>query len=97
MMSLLQSLFSKPQHNGRDLVAKGATLLDVRTREEFASGHVEGAKNIPVQELGGRVGEVKKQRPVVVYCRSGGRSAAAAQLLRGKGFEVVDVGAMGNW
>ncbi len=58
-------------------VASGATLLDVRTRDEFASGHVKGALNIPVQELGQRLSEVPRGA-VVVYCRSGGRSASAA-------------------
>ena len=57
-------------------VDAGATLLDVRTPAEFAEGHVRGALNISVQSLGGRLGDVPGER-VVVYCRSGGRSAAA--------------------
>ncbi|MGC4069449.1 MAG: rhodanese-like domain-containing protein [Polyangiaceae bacterium] len=82
----------------KELVAKGALLLDVRTREEFASGHVPGAKNIPVQELGARLGELKEtKQPVVVYCRSGGRSASAASVLRQAGYTVCDLGAMSNW
>lgn len=81
---------------GRKWVAEGATLLDVRTPEEFASGHVEGAMNIPVQVLGGRVKDVPKGR-VVVYCRSGGRSASAAALLKQAGFEVLDIGPMSAW
>jgi rhodanese-related sulfurtransferase len=78
---------------GRKWVAEGATLLDVRTPEEFAAGHVDGARNIPVQVLGGRLRDVPKGR-VVVYCRSGGRSASAAALLRQAGYEVFDVGPM---
>lgn len=77
-------------------VEAGATLLDVRTREEFAGGHVKGAKNIPVQELAARLKEVPKGH-VVVYCRSGGRSASAAALLKGQGYEVTDIGPMPNW
>jgi len=73
-------------------------LLDVRTPEEFAGQRIPGAVNIPVQELATRLKEVgPKGRPVVVYCRSGGRSAGAAQLLKRAGFEVTDIGAMGNW
>jgi rhodanese-related sulfurtransferase len=80
------------------LVANGALLLDVRTREEFASGHVPGATNIPVQELGARLGELKPaKQTIVVYCRSGGRSASAASVLRQAGYTVCDLGAMSNW
>lgn len=77
-------------------VAAGATLLDVRTREEFASGHVKGARNIPVQELATRIGEVPRGA-VVVYCRSGGRSASAAAMLKSQGYDVTDVGPMPGW
>jgi phage shock protein E len=84
---------------GRDLVARGATLLDVRTCEEFAVEHVPGALNIPLQELSRRQSELgDKSAPIVVYCRSGGRSASASALLRAQGFvHVHDLGAMLNW
>jgi phage shock protein E len=74
-------------------------VLDVRTREEFAAAHVPNAKNIPVQELRERHAELgAKTTPIVIYCRSGARSAAAASLLKGLGFEnVTDIGAMSNW
>ena len=79
------------------LVDDGATLLDVRTPAEFSSGHVEGAINVPVAQLGERLAEVPEDRPVVVYCQSGGRSASAARLLNERGYEVHDLGAMSNW
>ena len=82
------------------LVKQGALLLDVRTPAEFAGGHVEGAINIPVQELEARLGDVpaKKDQPVVVYCHSGRRSAAAKQMLEKAGWtKVSDFGAMTNW
>ena len=82
----------------RQLIEQGALLLDVRTRDEFHEGHVARAVNIPVQELAHRLGEVgPKTRPVVVYCRSGGRSAAAAQLLTQAGYQVRDIGPMTAW
>jgi rhodanese-related sulfurtransferase len=88
----------KRTHGGRELVKNGAMLLDVRTREEYASGHVEGARNIPVQELPARLSEVgETHRPVVVYCRSGARSAMAAQILGRAGYDVHDIGGIGNW
>lgn len=79
------------------LVAAGATLLDVRTPEEFAAGHIDGALLVPVDELEGRLTEVSRDRPVVVYCRSGGRSARAASILGEAGYEVHDLGGMSSW
>lgn len=61
-------------------------VLDVRTPEEFAAGHVPGAVNIPLQEFGARFAEVPKDRDVVLYCRSGARSANAEALLRREGY-----------
>ena len=79
------------------LVRQGALLLDVRTTGEFASGHVEGAVNIPVQELETRL-PAEKDRAVVLYCQSGRRSAAAKDVLLEAGFtKVFDLGAMSNW
>ncbi|HYV45387.1 MAG TPA: rhodanese-like domain-containing protein [Myxococcaceae bacterium] len=81
------------------LVAGGALLLDVRSPEEFKSGHIDGAVNIPVQDLEARLGEVgPRERQVVVYCHSGMRSGRAAQVLRGAGYSGVrDLGPMERW
>jgi rhodanese-related sulfurtransferase len=82
----------------RQLVEQGALLLDVRTPAEFSEGHVAKALNIPVQELPARLREVgPTTRPVVVYCRSGGRSAAASQILKQAGYQVKDIGPMHAW
>ncbi|MFO0668579.1 MAG: rhodanese-like domain-containing protein [Polyangiaceae bacterium] len=84
----------------RALVKSGALLLDVRTEGEFASGHLEGAKNIPVGALSGRLSEVgsDKTRPIVVYCASGMRSATATSMLKRAGYASVhDLGAMARW
>ena len=75
-----------------------ALVLDVRTAEEFAAGHLAGAHLVPVQELSSRIAEVKQMleddlsRPVVVYCRSGGRATRAARLLHDAGFQDVTNG-----
>lgn len=107
-MSWFSKLFgggaaAAPSHqvNGagaRELVAKGAWLLDVRTPMEFRSGHIQGAVNVPVDELPRRMDEVPAGRAVVVYCRSGARSARAVRMLEaaGKG-PVHDLGPMGAW
>lgn len=83
----------------RRLVADGARLVDVRTPGEFAAGHLPGAVNIPVQELDRRMAELDaKDRPIVLYCRSGNRSGHAARMLEGAGYsQVHDLGAMSRW
>jgi rhodanese-related sulfurtransferase len=83
----------------RQLVANGARLVDVRTPQEFASAHLPGAVNIPVQELDRRMAELgPKDEPIVLYCRSGSRSAYAARMLHGAGYSAVyDLGAMNAW
>lgn len=83
----------------RKLVAEGAALVDVRTPEEFASGHIDGAANIPLSQVEKRLKEFgPKNKPIVVYCRSGSRSASAARTLKAAGYEQVhDLGGMGRW
>ena len=76
------------------LVDTGATVLDVRSQREFLSGAYPGARNIPVQEIGLRLAEVPRGKPVVVYCASGMRSALAARILAAEGFEAVNAGGL---
>jgi len=66
-------------------------ILDVRTPGEFQSGHITNATLIPVQQLANRIGEIDslKDRPVLVYCRSGNRSIPASQILIKNGFNKV--------
>lgn len=83
----------------RRLVASGALLVDVRTPAEFSAGHIKGAVNIPLLELEQRMGELgAKDKPIVLYCRSGNRSSRAQSLLEKAGFsQVYDLGAMSSW
>jgi phage shock protein E len=74
-----------------------ATLLDVRTPGEFAEGHVDGAINVPLQALPAGAASVDRDRPVVVYCQSGGRSAQARSILSAEGYTVHDMGPMSAW
>jgi phage shock protein E len=87
-----------PAGQARQLVAQGALLVDVRTPEEFAAAHLPGALNLPVADLERRLHELPRDRPLVLYCRSGNRSAKAAARLRSEGFTAVhDLGAMSSW
>ena len=83
--------------DARSLVAEGATLLDVRTAREYRAGHIEGAQHLPHDEIAGRLAEIPRDRPVVVYCLSGTRSAGAADTLRAAGYTVHDLGPMSAW
>jgi len=83
----------------RKLVAEGAKLVDVRTAAEFSQGHIEGAVLIPFDEISARSAEVgAKDKPVVLYCRSGRRSAIAREKLISLGFTAVyDLGSKTAW
>ncbi|ATX79469.1 Rhodanese-related sulfurtransferase [Mariprofundus aestuarium] len=79
------------QHwNQGDSSAVPFVFIDVRTPEEYAEGHVENAKLIPVQELVERINEVPKDKQVYVYCRSGKRSAQAATILAKAGYINIE-------
>ncbi|MBD3610400.1 MAG: rhodanese-like domain-containing protein [Gammaproteobacteria bacterium] len=82
----------------RQLVSQGAQLVDVRSPSEHAMGAAPGAMNIPVQVLGGYMGNLNPEQPVIVYCASGGRSAMAASMLKSAGFaNVRDLGGVNNY
>jgi rhodanese-related sulfurtransferase len=74
-------------------VKTGALLLDVRTEEEYVSGHIKGATLFPLQKIQtGAVPDVSKDKTIYVYCQSGNRSAQAAKILEEAGYTVVDLG-----
>jgi phage shock protein E len=77
---LVEHLTKHPQH---------LFVLDVRTPEEYAAGHVPGAVNVPHDQLASRLAEVPKDKDVVVYCRTGRRSALAADVLAANGYKRV--------
>lgn len=81
----------------RKTVAEGGLLLDVRTEDEFLSGHLDGAKNINVEELPDRMDEIPKDQHVVVYCRSGKRAQRAAEMLKNSGYSVSEIGTQAQY
>jgi len=71
---------------------KSVYLLDVRTPEEFRQGRIQGAVLIPINEVERRIGEIPRNRPIVVYCAVGSRSGLVAGFLSQKGYgEVYNV------
>ena len=88
----------KPE-DARRMVKEGAKLVDVRSVAEFDSGHIPGAVNIPLSELGAKAGMLgAKDKPVVLYCASGTRSSMARSVLKARGFtQVFNLGSMSRW
>ncbi len=79
-------------------VPDGAWLLDVREDDEWAAGHVPGARHIPLGQLNARAAEVPQGQDVYVICRSGGRSGRATEALAGGGWQAINVaGGMQGW
>ena len=77
---------------------KHPLVLDVRQPDEFRSGHIAGAKLIPLNELQRKLSELPKGREIVCICASGNRSTSAAKLLMKEGFNVLNVqGGMLAW
>ncbi len=72
-----------------ELRDQGVFVLDVREPDEWAQAHIPGATLIPLGELQTRVNELPKDQPVLVYCRSGNRSATGRDILKAAGFENV--------
>jgi phage shock protein E len=86
------------------LVERGALLLDVRTQAEYDEKHLEGSLLIPHTEVPSRIAEVlaaqggDKSKPIVVFCRAGGRAGIAKTLLMQAGFtEITNLGSIDNW
>ncbi|VXC00513.1 Sulfurtransferase [Flavobacterium sp. 9AF] len=77
----------------KDFMERGAIILDVRTKEEYAEGHIQGSKNIALQVLNSKISEIKKwNKPVIACCRSGMRSAQATSILKQNGIECINGG-----
>ncbi len=76
-----------------DALANGAIIVDVRTVGEYRQGHVEGSINISLDTLAGKVKKLKKMnKPILLCCASGIRSASATSILRNNGIECYNAG-----
>jgi len=80
-----------------EYLQKGAVVIDVRTDMEFAEGHVQGSKNIPLNVIGFQIDKIKKlNKPIITCCRSGARSGSAESILKQNGIDVINGGPWGN-
>ncbi len=83
----------------KSAVQKGAKVIDVRTPQEYATGHIPKAVNIPVDQLEARIGQhvMNKEQPVLLHCASGMRSAQGKAILQRLGYkEALNVGSYGR-
>jgi rhodanese-related sulfurtransferase len=96
MLELLKKIFGiGPKVDYKELINKGAKVVDVRTAAEFNQGHLSGAINLPLQTLSSQLSKLKKEQVIITCCASGMRSGAAKRLLKSQGFENVHNG--GTW
>ncbi|ADQ80673.1 Rhodanese domain protein [Paludibacter propionicigenes WB4] len=85
-----------PKADFAELVSQGAVILDVRSKGEYAGGHIKGSINIPVDQLSGNLNKLKdKNKVIITCCASGMRSASAKGILTSNGFTNVYNG--GGW
>jgi rhodanese-related sulfurtransferase len=77
------------REEAQKLLAEGAQLIDVRADHEWEAGRIAGAKHVPLDELPERVGEIDRDKPVVVYCRGGTRSTMATDALHDAGYDAA--------
>lgn len=98
MINTIKKLFGMggPSVDLADLAKQGAIILDVRSKGEYASGHIKGSINISVDQLGKNLSQLKdKNKAIITCCASGMRSASANSLLKSNGYTNVHNG--GGW
>jgi rhodanese-related sulfurtransferase len=97
MINALKNLLGfGPKVDYCELVKQGAIILDVRSKGEYAGGHIKGSMNISVDQLQNNLGKLKdKNQPIITCCASGMRSASAKSILKSNGFKEVYNG--GGW
>ena len=96
MISLFKNLFSSGNSEElKSVIVDNAYLVDVRTPQEYADGHVEGSINIPLNQIPSQLNKFKNHKNIVVFCRSGNRSGQAKTILEQNGFTNVVNG--GTW
>jgi rhodanese-related sulfurtransferase len=104
-MNLLEKIFGKPlpsmsavELDEKLKNGKRPLVLDVRQKEEYRSGHIAGAKLIPLNELGRRMKDLPQSREIVCVCASGNRSGSATRMLTGAGYNAINMkGGMSAW
>ena len=97
MIQAIKNLFGmKPPTDYNELIKQGAIVLDVRSKGEFAGGHIKNSINIPVDQLSNNLSKLKnKNKCIICCCASGMRSGTAKRILESQGYTAVFNG--GSW
>lgn len=95
-MNIFKLLFSsEPKIDLKPLIEDGAFLVDVRSKAEYAAGHVKGSVNVPLDTIASKLSLFKNKKHIIVFCQSGGRSSMARAILKQNGYPDVING--GTW
>jgi phage shock protein E len=96
MLDTINNLFGFKKTDYAELVKKGAIIVDVRSKGEFAGGHIKNSINIPVDQIANNLSRLKdKNKPIITCCASGMRSGSAKTILLKNGYSDVHNG--GGW
>lgn len=96
MFDSIKNLFGMETTDFAALVKQGATVVDVRSKGEYAGGHIKNSINIPVDQLAANLARIKdKNKPIITCCASGMRSSSALTILKNAGYTQVYNG--GGW
>lgn len=95
MIAFFKKLFGGNQIDMKELMQKGAQIIDVRTPAEFSTGSIRNSTNIPLQNLREKMSIIDRDKPIITCCASGMRSSSAKSILLDNGFKEVYNG--GGW
>jgi phage shock protein E len=95
MLNFFKKLFSNNTEELKAIVNDGAYLVDVRSKAEYESGHVNGSANIPLDQIQQHISKFKNKKNIVVFCRSGMRASQAKSILQQNG--ITNVVNAGTW
>lgn len=95
ILTKLKEMFIGNSVDYKDLISKGAIIVDVRTPQEFKQGNVKGSKNYPLQTLSNNIDKLKSKE-VILVCRSGARASQAKSMLTKSGIVAHNAGSWQN-
>jgi len=94
-LATMKALLGGNQTDFSELLQNGAVIVDVRSPQEFKSGHVKGSKNIPLSNINKSIKQLQGKE-VILVCLSGGRAGSAKSILKRNGIEAHNAGAWQN-
>ena len=93
MLQFIKNILGIKDTDYKKLIQNGAQIIDVRSPQEYKSGHIKNSKNIPLQTLSSKLNSFPKNKAIITVCASGMRSANAKGILKTHGFDAYNGGA----